>query len=146
MRSIFGGIVSFARIASWACIAFIGVAGAAHAQSADFAVRILSVECIETTTGPARDDVYLEFSTGERIPRRSADSITMDSGDVWNPKATVRATDSLQVTVWELDDVGSDDEIGSFVVYADDDDGRYTEQLSGDGSNYEVTYEVAHRQ
>jgi hypothetical protein len=45
----------------------------------------------------------------------------------------------------ELDEIGSDDEIGTFVVYADDDDGRYTEELHGDGSSYEVTYEVRHR-
>lgn len=125
--------------------ALLGVSGPAQAQSSRFEVRIVSVECLETTLGPGRDDLYLTFSNGRRLPKRSVDSIKMDSGDVWNPNYRVSARGTLQITLMEYDELVDDDVIGSIVVDSDEDDDRYVERVSGHGGKYEVTYEISHR-
>ncbi|WP_129798143.1 hypothetical protein [Streptomyces sp. F001] len=104
-------------------------------------VIINKVKCNETTDGAGADDLQIKID-GVLVfggPRGTA----IDSGQEKIVNQS-RAFDTIaKVSLWEWDSGSGDDHIGSFFVSASQvDDGERAFNLIGDGSDYDVFYQV----
>lgn len=105
-------------------------------------VKIVSIRADRTTFGVGADEVFVIDSTGRRAPRNTSNYRTMNVGDAWTPGANFSSKGSLRLELREWDTIGSSDLIGRINVNANQNSGRYTVNLSGDGSLYRVVYDL----
>lgn len=106
-------------------------------------VVVNKVKCIETTDGIGKDDLYIAID-GEKVWPYFADYEQIGEGEEKIIGGALRSfTGSINVTLWEYDSGSADDEIGTITAYEDaSGNGELGQTLNGDGSHYEVYYEV----
>jgi hypothetical protein len=99
---------------------------------------IHKVTCHETSDGFGADDLFINFR-GERVfgPQE------IDSGQTVNPGVHAHFFIRGDVEFWERDSGSDNDFLGGFTVHKNQiTNGEMTAQLSGDDSNYTVTFQI----
>ena len=105
---------------------------------------LISVKAIRPTSGSNTDTVYLKLSNNKRYPLGQIKTQTMQAGTIWRPNFFTSASERGSIVLFEADSVTSDDEIGRITIKGSEKPGSYKKRMTGDGSIYEVTYEVRH--
>ncbi|MEJ8631916.1 hypothetical protein [Streptomyces sp. MS2.AVA.5] len=100
-------------------------------------VEITRIHCFRTTSGLGDDDMRLYVGATEVFDKQMGDD------DTTTPNVTETFTDKVKVSVYERDEVSQSDLIGSFYATKHEaGDGVLTEVMTGDGSHYDLSYEV----
>ena len=101
-------------------------------------LRIHAVTCHETSDGFGADDLFINFR-GERVFGVQQ----IDAGQTINPGVNAFFFIRGGVDFWERDSASDNDYLGGFIVHRNQiSKGELTAQLSGDDSDYTVTYQV----
>lgn len=98
---------------------------------------ITHIHCYSVTSGAGDDDmgVYIDGVLVFRKQMGDDDSVTPDVQSTF--------TNKVKVSVYEIDEVSGHDLIGSFYATKHEaGDGELTEVLTGDGSHYDLSYQV----
>ncbi|MGV9252035.1 hypothetical protein [Streptomyces sp. NPDC003697] len=107
-------------------------------------LNLNTLQCHDTTSGPGSDDVYIQVDGGNIYPDGAYGHYhNFDAGDSAELKKSVSFTDKAKVVVKDYDSTSPDDLIGSFWVSVSQvGDGELAESMNGDGSDYDLYYEV----
>lgn len=86
------------------------------------------------------DQLFLRFNTGERFPEGKSEIFSIKKGESWVVDRTFSFDQPVSFQLREFDDIGGSDHIGT--VDLGSEPGTFTKVLSGDASDYRVTYTV----
>lgn len=114
--------------------------GAVPGRPIRFILDNLVIRAVSTTTGPGKDDLYLLFNTGDRMPAEAGDDFKMGKGDVWEVDGSWSSIAPIAVTLMEDDFISDDDNLGT--VQTGTAQGSFTQTIRHDGGEYEVSYEL----
>ncbi len=84
------------------------------------------------------DQLFLRFNTGERFPEGSREIFSIKKGESWVVDRNFIFEQPVSFQLREFDDIGGSDNIGT--VDIGEVPGTFTKTLTGDASDYRVTY------
>ncbi|MDA5281082.1 hypothetical protein [Streptomyces sp. Isolate_45] len=107
-------------------------------------LNLNTLRCIDTTSGPGADDVYIRVDGDMIYPTTTYPSYKeFDPGDSAELNRSISFTNMAKVTIRDYDTADPDDLIGSFWVHdSQAGTGEHAESLNGDGSDYDLFYDV----
>jgi uncharacterized caspase-like protein len=103
----------------------------------------IRVDCVKLTGRLGLglpDQLFLRFNTGERFPEGKSEIFSIKKGESWVVDRTFAFDQPVSFQLREFDDIGGSDHIGT--VDPGSEPGTFTKTLSGDASDYRVTYTV----
>jgi len=103
----------------------------------------IRVDCVKLTGRLGLglpDQLFLRFNTGERFPEGKSEIFSIKKGESWVVDRTFSFDQPVSFQLREFDDIGGSDHIGT--VDLGSEPGTFTRTLSGDASDYRVTYTV----
>lgn len=101
----------------------------------------IRVECVKLTGRLGLglpDQLFLRFNTGERFPEGSREIFSIKRGESWVVDRNFAFEQPVSFQLREFDDIGGSDNIGTVDIGSEP--GTFTKTLSGDASDYRVTY------
>lgn len=102
----------------------------------------LRIECVKLTGSLGLpDNLFLRFEDGRRFPGGKSSAYNVRKGDVWDVAETFRFGQPVSFQVMEHDPIGGSDLIG--FVEMPQAPGSYSATLTGDGSEYRISYSIA---
>jgi uncharacterized caspase-like protein len=84
------------------------------------------------------DQLFLRFNTGERFPEGKSEIFSIKKGESWVVDKAFSFDQPVSFQLREFDDIGGSDHIGT--VDLGSEPGTFTKTLTGDASDYRVTY------
>lgn len=103
----------------------------------------IRVDCVKLTGRLGLglpDQLFLRFNTGERFPEGKSEIFSIKKGESWVVDRSFSFDQPVSFQLREFDDIGGSDHIGT--VDLGSAPGTFTKVLSGDASDYRVTYTV----
>lgn len=104
----------------------------------------IRVDCVKLTGRLGLglpDQLFLRFNTGERFPEGKSEVFNIRKGQSWVVDQSFAFDQPVSFQLREYDDIGGSDHIGTVDIGAEA--GTFTKTLTGDASDYRVTYTVA---
>lgn len=104
----------------------------------------IRVDCVKLTGRLGLglpDQLFLRFNTGERFPEGKSEVFSIRKGGSWVVDRVFAFDQPVSFQLREFDDIGGSDHIGTVDIGAEA--GTFTKTLTGDASDYRVTYTVA---
>ncbi|MFD9380436.1 hypothetical protein ACFWBH_33815 [Streptomyces sp. NPDC059999] len=101
-------------------------------------VNLNTLQCHSTTSGPGADDVYIRVD-GVKV----YGTHEFDDDDSEELNVSREFEEKAKIVVRDYDSTNPDDLIGSFWVHESQaGTGEHAESLTGDGSSYDIYYDV----
>lgn len=101
----------------------------------------IRVDCVKLTGRLGLglpDQLFLRFNTGERFPEGKSEIFSIRKGESWVVDKAFSFDQPVSFQLREFDDIGGSDHIGT--VDLGSEPGTFTKTLTGDASDYRVTY------
>ena len=106
-----------------------------------FILSNVRIECVKLTGRLGLglpDQLFLRFNTGQRYPEGKSDVYSIKRGESWVVDETFAFDQPVSFQLREFDDIGGSDHIGT--VDLGDTPGSFIQTLTGDASDYRVSY------
>ena len=122
--------------------------------------KLLSLKCISSSSGSGNDDLYFilegskvpndpdtthrfDINEGSTLQLSTSSNVFLQDGSTLTGDSFVKSksTGNMEVQLWDYDWASSDDLLGSVVLFSAT-NGTFRESFNGEGSNYELVYQV----
>ncbi|WP_374524716.1 caspase domain-containing protein [Sphingopyxis sp.] len=116
-------------------------AAAARPAGPKYILSNVRVDCVKLTGRLGLglpDQLFLRFNTGERFPEGKSEIFSIKKGESWVVDRNFAFEQPVSFQLREFDDIGGSDHIGT--VDLGSEAGTFTKVLTGDASDYRVTY------
>ena len=113
----------------------------ASPRARKFILSNVRVECVKLTGRLGLglpDQLFLRFNTGQRFPEGKSDIYSIKKGESWVVDENFTFDQPVSFQLREFDDIGGSDNIGT--IDLGETAGTFSKTLSGDASDYKVTY------
>jgi uncharacterized caspase-like protein len=118
--------------------------GAPPRATGRYVLTNVRVDCVKLTGRLGLglpDQLFLRFNTGQRFPDSKSDVFSIKKGGSWAVADNFGFDQPVSFQLREFDDIGGSDIIGTVDVGTVP--GTYTRTLTGDASDYRVTFTLA---
>lgn len=123
-------------------VAASGTVAVSAAVSGKYVLSNVTIEAIKLTGFLGLpDQLFLSFAGGNRFPERGTKPHKIKKGESWALEGSFPLERSSSFRVMEHDPVGGHDEIGTIDLGTEP--GTFTQTLTGDKSEYKITYTLA---
>lgn len=107
-----------------------------------FILSNITIECIKLTGFLGRpDQLFLSFEGGDRFPQRGTKPFNIKKGESWTVGEKFAFEKPIGFRVMEHDQIGGHDVIGTVTLGTEA--GTFSKMLTGDSSQYKITYTLA---
>jgi hypothetical protein len=105
------------------------------------AVRIERLRCVDPQDS-LTDEVKMQQDGRQVWPNTGDGFFSMSTGNEVGMNLVLTFHDATRITLFDDEDIGSDDNLGSVTIRRDEVGGARTQDIVGPGSRYSVTYTV----
>jgi hypothetical protein len=108
---------------------------------ANAAVRIERLRCVDPDDS-VTDEVKMQQDGRQVWPNTGDGFFSMSTGTEVPMDLVLTFNDSTRIALFDDEDIGSDDRLGSIIISKSEEGGVRTQDIVGEDSRYTITYKV----